>query len=73
MAVDDRLDRPLLARVEAVANLLMAIEPVREQAAGRRGHAWPALLTPAGDLACERGRQRQFSDVLNLPLEVLDR
>ncbi len=72
MAIDDCFDCPLLTRVEAVSNLLIAVEPMRQQAPRRRGDSRPALLAPARDFVLERRRQRQLGDVLDLPLEVLD-
>lgn len=72
VAIDDRLDRALLALMETVARLLLAVEPMRQQAPRRRGDSRPALLAPARNFVPERRRQRQLGDVLDLPLKVLD-
>lgn len=72
VAVDDRLDRPLLAFVEPVADLFVPVEPIREEAACRRRDSGPALLAPTDDFTLEGGGERQLGDVLDLPLEVLD-
>lgn len=72
MAIDDGLDRALLAPVETVSDFLVAVEPVPEQRARGRGHSGPTLLAPAFNLALQRCGQRQLRDVLDLAPEVPD-